>query len=69
MDPTVTIDAEEMRLISRYIAMFKEIPFVAFVHPDDSKQLLKKALEQKTPYEFDDIAELIVELKSNSKRA
>ena len=58
MENTVTIDEEEMRLIDRYVAMFKEIPFIAFVHPDDSKKLLRNAIKSRTPYKFDDIPEL-----------
>lgn len=55
MENTITIDEEEMILIDRYEAMFKEVPFIAFLHPDESKRLLKKALKSKTPYKFEDI--------------
>jgi hypothetical protein len=55
MENTITIDEEEMILIDRYEAIFKEIPFIAFLHPDESKRLLKKALKSKTPYKFEDI--------------
>ena len=66
MNNTITIDEEEMMLIERYEAMFKEIPFVAFMHPDESKKLLKKALKSKTPYKYDDIPELIAGLRTKS---
>ena len=55
MEDTITIDEDEMILINRYEAMFNEIPFIAFLHPDESKRLLKKALKSKTPYKFKDI--------------
>lgn len=55
MESTITIDEEELILIERYEAMFNEIPFIAFLHPDESKKLLKKALKSKTPYKFEDI--------------
>ena len=67
MDNTVTIDEEEMMLIDRYEAMFKEIPFIAFMHPDDSKKLLKKALKSKTPYKLDDIPDMIAGLRNLSQ--
>lgn len=37
MENTITIDEEEMTLIDRYEAMFNEIPFIAFLHPDNQR--------------------------------
>jgi len=50
MDDRVTIDAEEMALIDRYEAEFKEIPFIAFLDPRASKKLVREALRSKTPF-------------------
>ncbi|MBK7236329.1 MAG: hypothetical protein IPI02_12125 [Sterolibacteriaceae bacterium] len=55
MEDTVTIDEEEMMLIDLYEAKFKETPFIAFIHPDLSKQLLKRALKSNKPYKFEEI--------------
>jgi hypothetical protein len=50
MDDRVTIDAEEMALIDRYEAEFKEIPFIAFLDPKTSKKLIREALRSRIPF-------------------
>ena len=56
MEGTITIDEEELDLIDLYEAEFKEVPFIAFLHPDVSKKLLRKALRSKEPIKYKEIA-------------
>ncbi len=50
MNDQVTMDAEEIRLLDRYEAEFKEVPPIAFCDPETSKRLLKEALNSKIPF-------------------
>ncbi|MFZ4537632.1 hypothetical protein [Propionivibrio sp.] len=50
MNDRMTIDGDEMMLLDRYEAEFKETPPVAFLDPALSKKLLKEALRSKTPF-------------------
>ena len=50
MDDRITIDAEELELLSRYEEEFKETPPIAFLAPKESKILLRASLKSGIPF-------------------
>ena len=58
MNDDTTIDEEELKLLNRYEAEFKETPPIAFLDPRVSKRLLKEALRSKIPFSEKDLDSL-----------
>src|ERR1039457_6310059 len=50
MADRITIDAEELELLSRYEEEFKETPPIAFLAPKESKILLRASLKSGIPF-------------------
>lgn len=50
-DDTSTMTDEEIDFMDKYIEKFKETPPIAFMHPNLSVKLMKKALETGIPFD------------------
>ncbi|EME72024.1 hypothetical protein H261_00555 [Paramagnetospirillum caucaseum] len=54
-DEFMTMDGEEAELIDKYEEQFGEVPFVAFLHPDESKKMIRDALKNNRPFTMKDL--------------
>ncbi|MDP7179340.1 MAG: hypothetical protein QF749_13735 [Verrucomicrobiota bacterium] len=53
----ITMDEEEIKLIEKYKEKFGCVPPVAFLHPKESKKIIREALGSNRPFCEADIKE------------
>jgi hypothetical protein len=46
----ITMDGEEVKLLEKYEQKFRETPPIAFVDPETSKKMMRKALRDNLPF-------------------
>ena len=50
-----TMDGEELDLLEKYEKQFNETPPVAFIDPQTSKRMIRKALRDNRPFDEKDL--------------
>jgi len=55
-DQHITMDGEECGMIERYEGAFGETPPVAFLDPDTSMRMMRRAFEENRPFDEADVA-------------